>query len=70
MLYVCAGVLVVVFGFLVLVLAVLFVGNFPFGNLALVGLLAVEVGEDEVEHFGVPANGVAFNTLLDVLGYG
>lgn len=69
-LYDCVRVLIVVLGFLVLALAVLFVGGFPFGNLAFVGLLAVEVGEDEFKHFRVPADGVALNALLNVLRYG
>ena len=41
--------------------------RFPLADLALVGLLLVDVGEDKVEDFGVPSHGMTLNTLLDVL---
>lgn len=39
----------------------------PLADLAGVGLLAVQVGENQVKDLGVPAYGVAFKAFLDSL---
>lgn len=40
---------------------------FPFADLASIRLLLVQVGEDEVEDFAVPASRTALETFFDVL---
>ena len=39
----------------------------PLADLALVGLFAVKVGEDEIEDLRVPGHRMALKTFLDVL---
>lgn len=57
--------LVIIFlGFRVVLLLLLCL---PLADLARVGLLAVQVGENKVKDFRVPAYGVAFNAFLDGL---
>jgi hypothetical protein len=56
--------IIVLFAFRVILLLLL---SLPLANLASVGLLAVQVGENQVKDFRVPAYGVAFNAFLDGL---
>lgn len=58
--------LVVVFFVLGVILLLLLLG-LPLADLAGVGLFAVDLGEDEVEHFSVPAYGVTLDAFLDCL---
>ncbi len=39
----------------------------PLANLTGIGQLLVDVGEDEIKDLRVPADGLAFDTFLDVL---
>jgi hypothetical protein len=44
--------------------------SLPLANLASVGLLAVQVGENQVKDFRVPAYSVAFDAFFDGLHQG
>ena len=52
------------------VVALLFVRLLPLADLAAVGFLEVQVREDQVKDLRVPADGLAFYALLDVLRTG
>lgn len=64
MLYDSSALVVVFLVFGVILLLLL---GLPLADLAGVGLFAVDLGEDEIEHFSVPAYGVTLDALLDCL---
>jgi hypothetical protein len=53
--------------FLVFGVVFLLLLSLPLADFAGVGLVTVEIGENEVEDLRVPVDGVAFNTFLDGL---
>lgn len=56
--------------FLVFGVVLLLLLSLPLADLAGVGLFAVDLGEDEIKHFRVPANGMTLNAFLDCLQKG